>query len=114
MQKTALANKRSLGALTLRNVRRNDEWHEEERRASRARPDETTTPSPSPDPARAIWMQIRRVTQPSMGAGAAELDSAAQRVQLAALRNQRSLGAMTVRSEAQNDAWNELERWFNG
>lgn len=113
MQKTALANKRSLGALTLRNVRRNDEWHEEERRASRGRPDETT-PSPSPDPARGIWMQIRRVTQPSMRAGAAELDSAAQRVQQAALRNQRSLGAMTVRSEAQNDAWNELERWFNG
>lgn len=113
MQEAALANKRSLGSLTLRNVRQNDEWHEEERRRvplAGGRLDGTT---PSPDPARRIWEQIRRVTKPSRGAEGA-LASPEKRAQLAALRNQRSLGAMTVSSVARNDAWYEVERAFGG
>ena len=111
MQEAALVNKRSLGALTLRNVRQNDEWHEEERRRvplAGGRLDGTT---PSLDRARRIWEQIRRVTRPSRGAEGA-LASPEKRVQLAALRNQRSLGAMTVSSVARNDAWYEVERAF--
>ena len=119
MQRAALNNKRSLGAMTVRNLSLNDAWHEEERRRGSGGPSdaESTPPrSPSPNPTRAIWMEIRRVTQPSLRLLAAEapvLDSPERRLRQTALRNKRSLGAMTLRSETVNDAWFEVERWFS-
>lgn len=110
MQSTALLNKRSLGAMTVRNLSLNDAWHEEERRVSGEQCNVEN--SPSPNPTRGIWMQIRRVTQPSRRPEAETniLNSAEKRMQKTARMNKRSLGAMTVRSEYQNDAWYEEER----